>query len=63
MMSSGGKREGAGRKPAPISTKRDSTISFRVHSSTKKAIQDLRTQGVDVTAELEKLAEKLKKGH
>ena len=54
----GGARPGSGRKPIS-EDKRHVTISFRVRESTRNAIQGLRSQGVDINSELEKMISRL----
>lgn len=57
----GGARPGAGRKPIKEEDQRNVTISFRVKASTRDALQDLRAQGIDINAELEKMVARLAK--
>lgn len=57
----GGARPGAGRKPIREEDQRNVTISFRVKASTRDALQDLRAQGIDINAELEKMVARLAK--
>lgn len=57
----GGARPGAGRKPIREEDQRNVTISFRVKASTRDALQDLRAQGIDINAELERLVARLAK--
>ena len=58
----GGARPGAGRKPIMEEDRRKNvTISFRVKASTRDALQDLRAQGIDINAELERLVARLTK--
>ena len=54
----GGARPGSGRKPISEG-KRHVTISFRVRESTRSAIKELRSQGVDINSELEKMISRL----
>ena len=58
--SRGGARPGSGRKPLPEDAKKI-TISFRVSSETKEALQELRANGVDINAELERMVRRLKR--
>lgn len=55
----GGARPGSGRKPISENKRRGVTISFRVRESTRAAIQELRSQGVDINAELEQMISRL----
>lgn len=57
----GGARPGAGRKPIREEDQRNVTISFRVKASTRDALQELRAQGIDINAELERLVARLAK--
>ena len=58
----GGARPGSGRKPIKDEDrKRNVTVSFRVNAATRDALQGLRTQGIDINAELEKLVARLTK--
>lgn len=57
----GGARPGAGRKPIREEDQRNVTISFRVKASTRDALQELRAQGIDINAELEKMVARLAK--
>lgn len=58
----GGARPGAGRKPImEEDLRKNVTISFRVKASTRDALQDLRAQGIDINAELERLVARLTK--
>ena len=54
----GGSRPGSGRKPIS-EDKRHVTISFRVRESTRATIKELRSQGVDINSELEKMISRL----
>lgn len=58
----GGARQGSGRKPITDETrKRNATVSFRVRETTRAALQELRAQGIDINAELEKMVARLTK--
>ena len=58
----GGARPGSGRKPIKDEDrKRNVTVSFRVNAVTRDALQELRAQGIDINAELEKLVARLTK--
>ena len=58
----GGARQGSGRKPITDETrKRNATVSFRVRETTRAALQELRAQGIDINAELEKMVARLAK--
>lgn len=58
----GGARPGAGRKPImEEDLRKNVTISFRVKASTRDALQELRAQGIDINAELERLVARLTK--
>lgn len=58
----GGARPGSGRKPIKDEDrKRNVTVSFRVNAATRDALQELRAQGIDINAELEKLVARLTK--
>ena len=60
--SRGGARPGSGRKPIKDEDrKRNVTVSFRVNAATRDALQELRAQGIDINAELEKLVARLTK--
>lgn len=58
----GGARQGSGRKPLPDDAKkRNVTVSFRVSADTRDALQELRSQGIDINAELERMTRRLKR--
>lgn len=58
----GGARQGSGRKPITDETRRrNATVSFRVRETTCAALQELRAQGIDINAELEKMVARLAK--
>ena len=58
----GGARQGSGRKPITDETRRrNATVSFRVRETTRAALQELRAQGIDINAELERLVARLAK--
>ena len=58
----GGARQGSGRKPITDETRRrNATVSFRVRETTRAALQELRAQGIDINAELEKMVARLAK--
>lgn len=60
--SRGGARPGSGRKPITDEMRRRNvTVSFRVRETTRAALQELRAQGIDINAELERLVARLAK--
>lgn len=56
-MSSGGKREGAGRKPRTGAA--TTTVAFRVSQETKTKMDWLKGRGVDIRAKFEDLVRSL----